>query len=167
MIQEYHRDGATPSHASEDPFAYPDVRTALKALHVDFPITLAPRYIGPPLEPGINIFGVRFPDIKHVGGSYPEATVAPLATYGSVEEIESAYRWPSPDWWEYDELALQLEGYEPFGSVEEVRQEVRDNLRILGAGGGYILAPCHNVQVVTPVENVVEMYIVGYEEGWS
>ncbi len=54
----------------------------------------------------------------------------------------------------------------PFGSVEEVRQEVRDNLRILGAGGGYILAPCHNIQVVGPPENVVAMYDTGYEEGW-
>lgn len=46
----------------------------------------------------------------------------------------------------------------PFGSEAEVRQEVADNLRILGAGGGYILAPCHNIQPVTPPENVVAMY---------
>jgi uroporphyrinogen decarboxylase len=55
----------------------------------------------------------------------------------------------------------------PFGTVEEVRQEVRDNLRLLGAGGGYILAPCHNIQVVGPPENVVAMYEEGYEEGWT
>ena len=54
----------------------------------------------------------------------------------------------------------------PFGTVEEVRQEVRDNYRILGAGGGYILTPCHNIQVVGPPENVVAMYETGYEEGW-
>ena len=53
-----------------------------------------------------------------------------------------------------------------FGSVEDVRQEVLDNLRILGAGGGYILAPCHNIQVVTPPENIVAMYETGYAEGW-
>jgi uroporphyrinogen decarboxylase len=46
----------------------------------------------------------------------------------------------------------------PFGTVEEVRQEVRDNICILGDGGGYILAPCHNIQPVTPPENVVAMY---------
>lgn len=46
----------------------------------------------------------------------------------------------------------------PFGSPEDVRQEVADNLRILGKGGGYILAPCHNIQSITPVENVVAMY---------
>jgi uroporphyrinogen decarboxylase len=53
----------------------------------------------------------------------------------------------------------------PFGTPDDVRQEVRDNLRILGHGGGYILAPCHNIQAVTPPENVVAMYETGYEEG--
>ena len=54
-----------------------------------------------------------------------------------------------------------------FGTVDEVRQEVFDNLRILGEGGGYILAPCHNIQAVSPPENVVAMYETAYEEGWS
>ena len=54
----------------------------------------------------------------------------------------------------------------PFGTVDEVRQEVLDNLRILGAGGGYILAPCHNIQAVGPAENVVAMYEMCYENGW-
>jgi len=54
-----------------------------------------------------------------------------------------------------------------FGSEEEVRQEVRDNLRILGEDGGYILAPCHNIQAVSPPENVVAMYETGYQEGWD
>ena len=54
----------------------------------------------------------------------------------------------------------------PFGTVEEVRQEVRDNIRILGEGGGFILTPCHNIQVVGPAENVVAMYETAYEEGW-
>ena len=54
-----------------------------------------------------------------------------------------------------------------FGSVKEVRQEVLDNLRILGKGGGYILAPCHNIQAVSPPENIVAMYKTGYECGWT
>jgi len=53
----------------------------------------------------------------------------------------------------------------PFGTVEDVRREVRDNLRILGEGGGYILAPCHNIQAMTPAENIVAMYETGYAEG--
>ncbi|RLT34130.1 MAG: uroporphyrinogen-III decarboxylase-like protein [Chloroflexi bacterium] len=54
----------------------------------------------------------------------------------------------------------------PFGSVEEVRAEVQENLALLGAGGGYILAPCHNIQAVSPAENVVAMYETGYTCGW-
>ncbi len=55
----------------------------------------------------------------------------------------------------------------PFGTVENVRQEVMDNLRILGKGGGYIFAPCHNIQAVGPPENVVAMYETAYEYGWT
>ena len=54
----------------------------------------------------------------------------------------------------------------PFGSVADVRQEVIDNIAILGKGGGYILAPCHNIQVVSPPENIVTMYETAYEYGW-
>ncbi len=55
----------------------------------------------------------------------------------------------------------------PFGTTAEVQREVEDNLRILGEGGGYILAPCHNIQPVTPPENVIAMYRHAYELGWS
>jgi uroporphyrinogen decarboxylase len=37
----------------------------------------------------------------------------------------------------------------------------------LGANGGYILAPCHNIQPNTPVENIIAMYQTGYESGFS
>jgi len=53
----------------------------------------------------------------------------------------------------------------PFGTVEEVRREVEDNIRILGAGGGYILGPCHNLQAVGPSENIVAMYDRAFEVG--
>jgi uroporphyrinogen decarboxylase len=54
-----------------------------------------------------------------------------------------------------------------FGGVEDVREEVRTNVEVLGMGGGYILAPCHNIQAVSPPENVVAMYETGYEIGWT
>jgi len=52
-----------------------------------------------------------------------------------------------------------------FGSEEEVRAEVRDNIRILGKEGRYIIAPCHNIQPVSPPENILEMYETGYKYG--
>jgi uroporphyrinogen decarboxylase len=53
----------------------------------------------------------------------------------------------------------------PHGSVEDVRREVSECMSTLGAGGGYILAPCHNIQPVTPVENILAMYETAWEEG--
>jgi uroporphyrinogen decarboxylase len=46
----------------------------------------------------------------------------------------------------------------PFGSTEDVRAEVRENFDILGRSGGYILAPCHNIQPITPTGNILAMY---------
>jgi uroporphyrinogen decarboxylase len=54
-----------------------------------------------------------------------------------------------------------------FGSIDEVRQEVIEDIRLLGVGGGYVLAPCHNIQPVSPPENIVTMYETGLEYGWA
>jgi uroporphyrinogen decarboxylase len=53
----------------------------------------------------------------------------------------------------------------PFGSVAEVIAETRRLIASLGRGGGYMLASCHNLQAVTPVENILAMYETAYEEG--
>lgn len=45
----------------------------------------------------------------------------------------------------------------PFGTTEEVRQEVRQRIKDLAPGGGYILAPAHNVQGDVPPENLIAM----------
>ena len=51
----------------------------------------------------------------------------------------------------------------PFGTAQEVRAEVRHNIDALAADGtGYILAPCHNIQANTPLENILAMY----DEAW-
>jgi len=306
-----------------------DTEAALfERLHIDRPLAVGPRYVGPPPEKGADIFGVRSKSVDYGTGVYNEVANNPLARFNSVEEIEADYTWPDPDWWDYSEIPQQIEGREDrpiqgggsepfllykslrgqeqgmmdlllnpemvhycldklfhlayentrriyeaipgkvmityvaedlgsqesllfspaqirefllprmkrmmdlahqagayvfhhtdgaarailpdlieigidvlnpiqwrckgmereglkrdfgdqvifhgavdnqytlaFGSVEEVRREVVDNLRILGAGGGYILAPCHNIQAVSPPENIVAMYDTGYEHG--
>ncbi|MFH1706382.1 MAG: uroporphyrinogen decarboxylase family protein [Planctomycetota bacterium] len=53
----------------------------------------------------------------------------------------------------------------PFGSVKDVVNEVKENIRIFGAGGGFILAPCHNLQPVTSTEKIVAMYATAHAEG--
>jgi uroporphyrinogen decarboxylase len=304
-------------------------REMLMQLHVDFVVGVGPRYVGPPFPDGMDVFGCRFRNVNYGSGAYAECVHSPLAQFISVEEIEAAYSWPNPDWWDYSEIPAQIKGWEtypikggycepflkykelrgqerafmdlalnpeiveycleklfslaytetsriyeqipgqvlltyvaedmggqerllfspahirkfllpgmrrmidlahqagafvfhhddgncrrilpelveagidilnpiqwrckdmdreglkkdfggrlvfhggmdnqhtlPFGTVAEVEQEVLDNLSILGAGGGYILAPCHNIQVVSPPENILAMYATGYENGW-
>jgi uroporphyrinogen decarboxylase len=299
-------------------------------LHIDAPLHVGPKYVGPPLPPDTDVYGIRTRTIEHEGGVYSEVTKSPLAQFNSVAEIEQNYRWPGNDWYDFSGIPEQIKGQEhrpiygggseplliykslrgqeqafvdlvenpeivhycldklfgfayeetrrifetipgkvlfsyvaedmgsqedlmmsvahirefllprmkrmadlvhsagayvfhhndgacwrilpemisvvginvlnpiqwkckgmererlkrdfggrlifhggvdnqhtlPFGTGVEVRREVMDNLRILGAGGGYILAPCHNIQVVGPAENVVAMYETGYEYGW-
>ena len=313
-----------------------DIGEALEKLHVDTPLSLSGRYVGPKPPKGRNIWGVEHRDVNYGSGVYQEAVSSPLAEYGSVEEMEAGYTWPSPDWWDYSHLLeavekaperpvraggsepfltyKQLRGEEqafmdlvlepeiveycldklyglayegtrriyetipgkvmisyvaedlggqedlmyspdqirrfflpwmkkmvglvheagacafhhsdgairkiipdlidvgmdvlnpvqwrckgmareglkadfggslvfhgavdnqqtiPFGTAEDVRREVRENLEILGGGvgvdyeGGYIIAPCHNIQAVGPAENVVALYEAGYEMGWT
>jgi len=46
----------------------------------------------------------------------------------------------------------------PFGSPEDVRQEVHQRISVLGRGGGYILGPSHWIQAGTPAANIVAMF---------
>ena len=46
----------------------------------------------------------------------------------------------------------------PFGTPDEVEAEVRDRIAAFGPGGGFIFNPVHNVQALTPVENLTRMY---------
>jgi uroporphyrinogen decarboxylase len=54
----------------------------------------------------------------------------------------------------------------PFGTPEEVRALVRRAIDTLASDGtGYILAPCHALQAVTPVENILAMYDEAHSYG--
>lgn len=46
----------------------------------------------------------------------------------------------------------------PFGTREDVRQEVCARLKIFGRSGGYVFNTTHNVQARVPAENVLAMY---------
>ena len=306
----------------------PDKKHFFERLHIDRVIAVGPRYVGPLIPDERDVFGCGYKEIDYGMGIYRECVYHPLAQFETLDEIKHNYKWPSPDWWDYSEIARQVAdceeypikggGSEPFltykslrgqelgtmdlilhpdivhfcldklfdlcyqntlriyeqipgkvmitnvaedfgsqqsllyspgqirefliprmkrmidlahqagafvlhhsdgaireiipdmieagidildpvqwrskgmereglkrdfgdrlifhgamdnqytlafGSVEEVRQEVIDNLRILGHRGGYILAPCHNIQSISPPENIVAMYDAGYEYG--
>jgi len=53
----------------------------------------------------------------------------------------------------------------PFGTPADVRAEVLENLRIFAPPTRWICAPCHNLQTVSPTENIVAMYDTIYENG--
>jgi len=53
----------------------------------------------------------------------------------------------------------------PFGSIQEVVDEVRTRLRTVAPGGGLIIGPAHNVQPNTPIENLSAFYRIVREEG--
>lgn len=46
----------------------------------------------------------------------------------------------------------------PFGAPEEVRDEVRERIRVFGPGGGFVFNTIHNVQPNTPVENLLTLF---------
>lgn len=54
----------------------------------------------------------------------------------------------------------------PFGTRLEVMQEVRRYIQALAPGGGYIVAPAHNVQGDVPPENLVALRDAVLEYGW-
>ena len=54
----------------------------------------------------------------------------------------------------------------PFGSADDVRRETRSLLQ-LGAEGGYILAPAHDVEGDVPLENMLAaIEVVQSQEGY-
>ncbi len=46
----------------------------------------------------------------------------------------------------------------PSGTPEQIRDDVYQKIEILGKNGGYIIAPAHNIQDDTPVENVLAFF---------
>lgn len=46
----------------------------------------------------------------------------------------------------------------PFGTPDDIRLQVRQNIDLFRPGRGYIVAPCHNVQINTPTENILALY---------
>jgi hypothetical protein len=53
----------------------------------------------------------------------------------------------------------------PSGSPGDVRAEVRDRIQVFGPGGGFVFNTIHNVQPLTPVENLLAMYDALHEYG--
>jgi len=46
----------------------------------------------------------------------------------------------------------------PFGTPDEVREEVRERFSTLAPGGGFIFCSAHNIQADTPIENIEALF---------
>lgn len=53
----------------------------------------------------------------------------------------------------------------PFGTVEAVREEVKETIKILAPGGGYMFVTGHNIQPDVPPENILAAYDIANEFG--
>ncbi len=53
----------------------------------------------------------------------------------------------------------------PFGTSEEVREQVRRNLEVFKPSGGYVFNGIHNIQADVPPENIVALFDAACEYG--
>lgn len=54
--------------------------------------------------------------------------------------------------------AIETQHILPRGTVLDVRENVKECVRVLGKDGGYILSSCHYIQSDVPLENILELY---------
>jgi uroporphyrinogen decarboxylase len=114
-----------------------------RRLHVDKRKMVEPQWklVHHPDEPQADLWGVRYRKASYGSGAYDEPSYHPLAAAQSVEEIH-AYRWPSPDDFDYGAVTAAVEAddgywpihagcYEPFllyGYLRGLQQAMEDLL---------------------------------------
>ncbi len=68
---------------------------------------VGPQYIGPQLERGEDIWGVRRQPFSYGSGEYDEIEHYPLASAADVGDLRK-HRWPSPEWFDYTVLPERI-----------------------------------------------------------
>jgi uroporphyrinogen decarboxylase len=77
-----------------------------------------------------------------------------------AERLKAAYGDRLSFWGGIDAI-----GVLPRGARQQVEDEVRDTIRLLGPGGGFILSTIHNIQPVAPVESIVTLFEAAQKYG--
>ena len=54
--------------------------------------------------------------------------------------------------------AVDVQGWLQRATMDEISEEINRLMEVVGAGGGYIMSPSHNIQPDTPIENVLAFY---------
>lgn len=68
---------------------------------------VGPRYSGPRLEPGSDIWGVKRKPVPYGLGAYDEIAYYPLAGVESMDQL-AQHAWPSADWFDYSVLPERI-----------------------------------------------------------
>lgn len=93
-----------------------------KSLGIDKIVNLTPsvlwvpvshHYVGPPLPPDRDIWGVRYGRKTYLEGkaSYWEIVESPLASLNTVEEIKASYVFPKVEWFDFSSIPRECETY--------------------------------------------------------
>ena len=69
--------------------------------------TVAPKYMGPKLDPGVDIWGVRRERIQYGAGEYDEIDYYPLATADSMDHVDQ-HPWPGTELYDYSVLPERI-----------------------------------------------------------
>ncbi|NUQ01944.1 MAG: hypothetical protein HUU35_19025 [Armatimonadetes bacterium] len=69
--------------------------------------SVAPAYVGPPLPPDTDFWGVRRRAVSYGSGEYQEISHYPLAEARGLADL-AAYPWPTTDWFDYQAIAAQI-----------------------------------------------------------
>jgi uroporphyrinogen decarboxylase len=59
----------------------------------------------------------------------------------------------------------EAQGVLTTGTPQQVRDQVKERIEILGKGGGFVFNQIHNILANVPVENIVALYDTAYEFG--
>ncbi|MBL8025268.1 MAG: uroporphyrinogen-III decarboxylase-like protein, partial [Fibrobacteres bacterium] len=81
-------------------------------LHIDSPLTVTPKYNGPALAEGENIWGVITKTVDYGSGTYDECSNHPLADFETVDDIKKNYKFPTADLFDYTVIKSQIKGNE-------------------------------------------------------
>ncbi len=68
---------------------------------------VGPDYVGPALEPGTDMWGVRRAPVSYGEGAYDEIAFYPLGEARSPADV-ARHRWPSADWFDYSTLPARI-----------------------------------------------------------
>jgi uroporphyrinogen decarboxylase len=61
--------------------------------------------------------------------------------------------------------SISIQKTMPHGTPDDIRAEVKERFETLGPGGGFIFCTAHNIQVDTPLENVLALFEAYQEFG--